>query len=97
MAPREIGTLATSTAEQSRKPNLAGLSINSAPRTRFLRAPRQWLRETYPCTKYAHACRGNRALAEEMHDDEPKSIMLRTAADYEKLVEWAEEGSDPSP
>jgi hypothetical protein len=36
-----------------------------------------------------------RALAEEMHDDEPKTIMLRIAADYEKLVEWAENGSEP--
>jgi hypothetical protein len=33
------------TAEQSRKPTLAGLSLNSGPRTRFLRAPRQWLLE----------------------------------------------------
>jgi hypothetical protein len=38
-----------------------------------------------------------RALAEEMHDDEPKAIMLRIASDYEKLVEWAEKGSDPFP
>jgi hypothetical protein len=37
-----------------------------------------------------------RALAEEMHD-EPKAIMLRIASDYEKLVEWAEKGSEPSP
>jgi hypothetical protein len=37
-----------------------------------------------------------RTLAEEMHDDEPKRIMLRIAADYEKLVEWAEKGSEPS-
>jgi ABC-type phosphate/phosphonate transport system substrate-binding protein len=36
-----------------------------------------------------------RTLAEDMHDDEPKAIMLRIAADYEKLVEWAENGSDP--
>jgi hypothetical protein len=35
-----------------------------------------------------------RTLAEDMHDDEPKAIMLRIAADYEKLVEWAENGSD---
>jgi hypothetical protein len=27
-----------------------------------------------------------RALAEEMHHDEPKAIMLRIAEDYEKLV-----------
>ena len=38
-----------------------------------------------------------RTLAEEMHDDEPKRIMLRIAADYEKLVEWAEKGSVLSP
>jgi hypothetical protein len=37
-----------------------------------------------------------RALAEEMHDDEPKAIMLRIASDYEKLIEWAEKGSNPS-
>jgi hypothetical protein len=36
-----------------------------------------------------------RTLAEDMHDEEPKAIMLRIAADYEKLVEWAENGSDP--
>jgi hypothetical protein len=36
------------------------------------------------------------ALAEEMRDDEPKAIMLRIAADYERLVEWAEKSSDPS-
>jgi hypothetical protein len=38
-----------------------------------------------------------RALAEEMHDDEPKATMLRIASDYEKLIEWAEKGSNPSP
>jgi hypothetical protein len=37
-----------------------------------------------------------RTPAEEMRDDEPKAIMLRIAADYEKLVEWAERGSEPS-
>jgi hypothetical protein len=37
-----------------------------------------------------------RALADEMHDDQPKAIMRRIAAEYEKLVEWAEKGSDPS-
>jgi hypothetical protein len=37
-----------------------------------------------------------RTLAEDMHDDEPKMIMLRIATDYEKLVEWAEKGSEPS-
>jgi hypothetical protein len=36
-----------------------------------------------------------RALADEMHDDQPKAIMRRIAAEYEKLVEWAEKGSDP--
>jgi chemotaxis receptor (MCP) glutamine deamidase CheD len=36
-----------------------------------------------------------RTLAEDMHDDQPKTIMLRIATDYEKLVEWAENGSDP--
>jgi hypothetical protein len=38
-----------------------------------------------------------RTLAEEISHDEPKAIMLRIASDYEKLVEWAEKGSDPSP
>jgi hypothetical protein len=38
-----------------------------------------------------------RTLAEDMHYDEPKAIMLRIASDYEKLVEWAEKGSEPSP
>jgi hypothetical protein len=37
-----------------------------------------------------------RTLAEEMNDDEPKLIMLRIAADYERLVEWAENGSGPA-
>jgi hypothetical protein len=37
-----------------------------------------------------------RALAEDTHDEEPKRIMPGIAADYEKLVEWAEKGSEPS-
>ena len=37
-----------------------------------------------------------RTLAEDMHDDEPKAIMLKIAEDYERLVEWAEKGSEPS-
>lgn len=38
-----------------------------------------------------------RTLAEDMSDNEPKAIMNRIAADYERLVEWAEKSSAPSP
>ena len=36
-----------------------------------------------------------RARADEMTEVEPKAIMLRIAADYEKLAEWAEKNSVP--
>jgi hypothetical protein len=36
-----------------------------------------------------------RALAEEMKEAEPKAIMFRIAADYERLAEWAEKNSIP--
>ena len=36
-----------------------------------------------------------RAHADEMTEAEPKSIMIRIAADYEKLAEWAEKNSTP--
>jgi hypothetical protein len=37
-----------------------------------------------------------RSLAADMMNDEPKAIMLRIAADYEMLAEWAERASEPS-
>jgi len=36
-----------------------------------------------------------RARAYEMKEAEPKEIMLRIAADYEKLADWAEKNSVP--
>ena len=36
-----------------------------------------------------------RASAEEMKEIEPKAIMLRIAADYERLAEWADKNSVP--
>ena len=36
-----------------------------------------------------------RARADEMKEVEPKAIMLRIVADYEKLAEWAEKNSIP--
>jgi hypothetical protein len=34
-----------------------------------------------------------RTLADDMSYNEPKAIMNRIAADYERLVEWAEKSS----
>jgi len=36
-----------------------------------------------------------RAHADDIKEIEPKAIMLRIAADYEKLADWAEENSTP--
>jgi hypothetical protein len=36
-----------------------------------------------------------RARAHEMKEAEPRAIMLRIVADYEKLAEWAEKNSVP--
>ena len=35
----------------------------------------------------------NPALTDEMKETEPKGMMLRIAAEYEKLAEWAEQNS----
>jgi hypothetical protein len=56
---------------------------------------------TFPSSWYgaAHNWRmraeETRALADELKEAEPKAIMLRIAADYEKLAKWAEENSVP--
>jgi hypothetical protein len=36
-----------------------------------------------------------RAHADELKEVEPKTIMLRIAADYDRLAEWAEQNSVP--
>jgi hypothetical protein len=36
-----------------------------------------------------------RVHADEMKEAEPKAIMLKIAADYERLAEWAEKNSTP--
>jgi hypothetical protein len=36
-----------------------------------------------------------RAHADELKQAEPKTTMLRIAADYDRLAEWAEQNSNP--
>ena len=56
---------------------------------------------TFPSSWYglARECRmraaEGRARADELKEVEPKAIMLRIAADYEKLADCAEKNSTP--
>jgi hypothetical protein len=56
---------------------------------------------TFPASWYAAArdwrmrAAETLALADEMKETEPKAMMLRIAADYERLAEWAEKHSSP--
>ena len=36
-----------------------------------------------------------RVLAEDMKEAEPRAIMLRIVAEYERLAEWADKNSTP--
>jgi hypothetical protein len=36
-----------------------------------------------------------RTFADELKEGDPKTIMLRVAADYERLAEWVEKNSMP--
>jgi len=54
-------------------------------------SPSSWYGLAHNCRMRAEA----RAQADELKEAEPKAIMLRIAADYEKLAEWAEKNSVP--
>ena len=55
-------------------------------------SPSSWYGLARECRmRAAEAC----ARADQMKEAQPKAIMLRIAADYEELAEWAEKNSIP--
>ena len=58
----------------------------------LMTSPRSWFSLARECQMRAAE---TRARAEEIKEIEPKAIMLRIAADYERLAEWAEKNSVP--
>jgi len=65
-----------------------GVTITGLPMT----SPSSWYAAAH---NWRMRAAETRALADEMKEAEPKAIMLRIAADYEKLAEWAEKISTP--